>query len=92
MCEKCYGGDYSICNRNSTLGSSQYYEKSDDGVLICTCNVKSDEYDCWTKHEFFYDSHFKPLHQTKCCGVLVDNRAGAPICVLEDIDGEKIKI
>ena len=34
-----------------------------DGVFICTCNVKSDEYNCWTKHAFVYDSHFKPLHQ-----------------------------
>ena len=41
----------------------------------------------------FYDSHFKPLHQTKCFGVLIDNRADAPICVLEDKDREsKIKL
>ena len=55
-----------------------------DGVFICTCNVKSDEYNCWTKHTFVYDSHFKPLHQSKCGGVLIDNRAYEPICVLED--------
>ena len=24
-----------------------------DGVFICTCNVQSDEYNCWTKHAFF---------------------------------------
>ena len=52
-----------------------------DVVFICTCNVQSVEYSCWKKHEFVYDSHFKPLHQTKCCWVLIDNRADAPICV-----------
>ena len=31
-----------------------------------------------------YDSNYKPLHQTKCCGVLIDNRADTPIYVLED--------
>ena len=55
-----------------------------DGVFIYTCNVKFDEYNCWIKHVFFYESHFKPLHQSKCCGTLIDNRADAPICVLED--------
>ena len=62
-----------------------------DGVFICTCNVKSDEYNFWTKHAFVYDSHCKPLHQTKCCGVLIDNRADAPICVFEDKDRESKK-
>ena len=57
-----------------------------DGVFICTCNVQSDEYNYWTKHAFAYDSHFKPFHQLKCCGVLIDNRADAPICFLEDKD------
>ena len=38
------------------------------------------------KHVFFYDSHFKPLHKSKCCGNLIDNRDDAPICVLEDKD------
>ena len=37
----------------------------------------------------FNDSHFKPLHQSKCCGDLIDNRVDAPICVLEDKDREK---
>ena len=37
---------------------------------------------------FFY-SNFKPLHQSKCCGALIDNRSDAPICVLEDKEGEK---
>ena len=55
-----------------------------DGVFICACNVKSDEYNCWTKHEFFNDSYFKPLHQSKRCRDLIDNRVDAPICVLED--------
>ena len=55
-----------------------------DVVLICTCNVKSDEYNCWTKHAFVYDSYFKTLHQSKCCGDLIDNISDASICVLED--------
>ena len=59
-----------------------------DGVFICTCNVKSDEYNCWIKHAFVYYSHFKPLNQSKCCGDVIDNRADAPICVLEDKDRE----
>ena len=54
------------------------------GVYICTCNVKNVKYYLWTKREFVYESHYKPMHQTKCCGVLIDNRADAPICVLED--------
>ena len=37
---------------------------------------------------FFYASHFKPLHQSKFCGGLIDNRADAPIFVLEDNDRE----
>ena len=61
------------------------------GVYICTCNVQSIEHNCYTKHVFVYDIHFKPLHQTKCCGVLIDNRADAPICVLEDKDRESKK-
>ena len=35
------------------------------GVLICACNVKSDEYNFWTKHTFVYDSHFKTFHQSE---------------------------
>ena len=62
-----------------------------DGVYICTCNVKSIEYNLWKKHAFVYDSHYKPLHQTKCCWVLIDNRANAPICVLEYKDRESKK-
>ena len=64
-------------------GPASILKRVNAGVFICTCNVQSVEYDCWTKHAFVYDSHFKPLHKTKCCGVLIDNRADAPICVLE---------
>ena len=32
----------------------------------------------------FYDIHFKPLHQSKRCGAIIDNRDYAHICVLED--------
>ena len=63
-----------------------------DGVFICTCNVKSDEYKCWKKYAFVYDSHFKPLHESKFCGSLVDNRADAPIFVLEYKDNETKKL
>ena len=62
-----------------------------DGVFICTFNVKYDEYDCWTKHTFIYDIHFKPLHQTKCCWILIDSIADAPISVLENRDRETKK-
>ena len=58
-------------------------------MFICTCNVKYDEYNCWGKHAFVYDSHFKHLHQSKYCGDLVDNRADAPIFVLKDKDRER---
>ena len=67
-------------------GAASILRRVNDVVLICTCNVQSVEYNCWTKHEFVYDSHFKPLHQTKCCGVIIYNRSDAPICVLEDKD------
>ena len=72
-------------------GSAIILRRVNDGVFICTCNIQSVEYNCWTKHEFFYDSHLKNLHKTKCCGVLIDNRADAPICVLEDKDRESKK-
>ena len=54
------------------------------GVYICKCSVRPDEYKCKTKHAFVFDSHFKTLHQSKCCGFLIDNRDDAPICVLKD--------
>ena len=41
------------------------------------------------KHSFIYDSYFKPLHQSKCCGALIDNADDAPIFGLEDKDKEK---
>ena len=62
-----------------------------DGVYVCTCNVQSVEYNLWKEREFVYNSHYKPLHQTKCCGVLIDNIADAPICVLEYKDRESKK-
>ena len=40
------------------------------------------------KHVFVFDRNFKPLHRSKFCGSLIDNRADAPICVLEDKEGE----
>ena len=57
-----------------------------DGVYICVCNVHNVKYDLWAKHAFVYDSHYKPLHRTDFCGVLIDNRDDAPICVLENKD------
>ena len=65
-------------------GAASILKTVNDGVYICVCNVQYIKYDLWTKHAFVYDSHYKPLHQNKCCGFLVDNRADAPICVLED--------
>ena len=41
---------------------------------------------CKKKNAFVYDSNFKPLHQPKRCGVLIDNRTYAPICVMEGND------
>ena len=67
-------------------GAASILRRVNDGVYICVCNVHNVKYDLWTKHEFVYDSHYKPLHKSECCGVLIDNRAGAPICVLEDND------
>ena len=61
-------------------GAASIMRKVNVGVFICTRNVQYVEYNCWTKHAFVYDSHFKPLHHTKCCGVLKDNRDDAPIC------------
>ena len=72
-------------------GAASILRRVNDGVYICTCNFHYDEYNLWTKHAFFYDSHYKPLHQTKCFGVLIENRADAPICVLEDKDRETKK-
>ena len=60
-------------------GAASILRTVNDGVYICTCNVQSVEYNLWKNHAFVYDSHYKPLHQTKCCGVLIDNRADAHI-------------
>ena len=73
-----------------TWGAACILIKFNDGVYICICNIKSDEYKStesdeyksWTKHAFGYDGNFKPLNQSKCCGDIIDNRADAPICVL----------
>ena len=44
-------------------GAASIIRRVNYGVYICTCSFRYDEYFCKTKHEFFYDSHFKPLHQ-----------------------------
>ena len=33
---------------------------------------------------FLNDSHFKTLHQSKCCVDIIDNGPDAPICVMKD--------
>ena len=43
---------------------------------------------CKTIHAFIYDINFIPLHQSKCCEALIDNRVDVPIFVLEDKDTE----
>ena len=68
------------------LGAESSIRKVNDGVYICTCFVRSDKYKCNTKHTSVYDSHFKLLHQSKFCVVLIDNIVDAPIFVLEDND------
>ena len=62
-------------------GAASIPRRVNDGVYICTCNVQSVEYKLWTKNAFVYDIHYKTLHQTKCCGVLIYNRSDAPIFV-----------
>ena len=57
-------------------------------VHICTCSVQSSYYHIKTNHAFVYYIHFKPLHQQKCCGVLVDNKVDAHICLFRDNDRE----
>ena len=41
------------------------------------------------KVHFLNDSHLKPLHQSKCCEDLIDDRSDTPIFVLEDKYREK---
>ena len=72
-------------------GAVSILRKANDGVYLCFCNVHNVKYGLWKRHAFVYDSHYKPLHWTDCCGVLIDNRADAPICVLEDKDIAKKK-
>ena len=67
-------------------GAVSIIRRVNDGVYICVCNVQNVKYNFWTKHAFIYDSHYKPLHKTEFYGVLIDNRADAPICVLEEKD------
>ena len=87
MCEKCYEGDSNIRNRQIIFREASILRRVNYGVYICTCSVRSDEYKCKTKHVFFY-SNFKPFHQSKYYGAIIDNRADAPIFVLEDNDRE----
>ena len=54
----------------------------DNGVYICTCSVRSNEYMCKTKYTFVYDIHSKPLHKSKCCGYIIYNISDAPIFFL----------
>ena len=72
-------------------GASSILRRVNDGVHICTYSVRSYECMCKTKHAFVYDSHFKPLRQSKFCGDIIDNRAYEPIFFMEDNDrGTKI--
>ena len=43
---------------------------------------------CKKKHAFVYNIHFKPSHQSKCFGDLIDNEVNAPICVLGEYNRE----
>ena len=67
-------------------GTLSILKTVNDGVYICVCNVHNLKYNMWTKHAFVYDIHYKHLNKADCCGVLIDNRADAPICVLEKKD------
>ena len=71
-----------------TWGAASIPRIVNDGVYICTCSVRYDEYKCMKKHAFVFDSNFKPLHKSKRYGGLIDNIADAPICVLEDKERE----
>ena len=72
-------------------GAVSIMRRLNDGLYICVCNVHNVKYNLWKKHAFVYDSNYIPLHQTECCGVLIDNRADAPIFVLEDNDRAETK-
>ena len=49
------------------------------GVYICTCLVRSNYYMYKTNMHFLIIGYFNPLHQSKCFGDHIGNRAGAPI-------------
>ena len=38
-------------------GAASILRTVNGGVYICTCNVQYVEYNFWTKHAFFNDSH-----------------------------------
>ena len=58
--------------------------------MECTyLNVMSNLINISVGQNKLFLSQFKPYHQSKSCGGIIDNRAGAPICVLEDKDREK---
>ena len=65
-------------------GAASIIRIVNDGMYICTCSFRSNEYMCMKKHAFVYYSHFKPLHESKYCVYLIDNREDAHICVMED--------
>ena len=44
-------------------GAVSILRRVTDGVYICTCSVRYDEYKCKKKHVIVFDSHFKPLHK-----------------------------
>ena len=66
------------------MGAGSILRIVNGGLYINICTFKYDEYKCCTKNAFIFDSHFKTLHQSKCCGFLIDNRDDAPIFVLKD--------
>ena len=39
-----------------------------------------------TQHAFVYDSHFLTKYKGEFCGVIINNRLYAPICLLEEND------
>ena len=61
-----------------------------DGVYICLCSVRPEENMCKKKQAFVYNSHLKLLHQPQFFGSLIDNRADAPIFVLDQYEAVSI--
>ena len=64
-----------ITIERESWGAASILRRVNDGVYICICSIRSDEYLFNKKHALFYDIHFKPLHQSKCCGGIIDNRS-----------------